>query len=186
MSKPTLEQRNEKEIAALHEAIAEAIETCHQGVYIGEVTVLKSVPNLRKRLLGVRKPSYIIAKIEVTKLSSKKRKALHNLGWSHHFPFQDALAVGSLASVIGLFTGGLAWIAGGFAAGITAISAERLPHWLVWESLSESFDYEAIAIQLIEANRILLDDKLHILRIDPITEDELKQKKRQDTTIKEV
>jgi|GEM_PF-5991962 len=162
----------------LHNAIADAVEMAHHGVYVGEVTVLKSVKGITKRLMRIRKPEYIVAKIEVAQLSGKYRQQLQDAGWSHLFPFQDALAVGSLASVIGLFTGGIGWIAGGFAAGITAISAERLPHWMIWESLSGSFDYDAIAQDLIEANRILLKGNLKVLRIDPISEGELKQKKR--------
>lgn len=168
---------SKKEYKALREAIIDAIESADFGVYVGEVLILKSVSALRRRALGVKKPSYIVAKIDLDDVNNKGRKALQDIGWSHYFAFQDILALGSLASVIGLAKGRLGWIAGGFAAGLAAIGLERMPHWKYWESLSESFDYEAIADTLIEANAILLDGKLSVLRIEPMSEDDLKKKK---------
>lgn len=169
---------NKKEYLALREAISDAVESAHFGLSVGEVLVLKSVGKVRKQMLGLKKNSYIVAKISLDDVSNKERKILQDIGWSHHFVLQDILALGSFASVIGLAKGRLAWIAGGFAAAIAAISVERMPYWKYWESHSESFDYEVITDTLIEANAILLDGKLSILRIEPLSEDDLKIKEK--------
>lgn len=168
----------EKDYQALHEAIAEAIESADFGLYVGEVLILKSVGRLRRQMLGLRKQNYIVARIELDDFGKKERQALQESGWSHYIVLQDLLALGSLASVIGLAKGRLGWIAGGFAAGLAAMGVERLPHWKVWESHSESFDYAAITDALIEANIILLHGKLSVLRIEPIDEESLKIKEK--------
>jgi hypothetical protein len=169
---------SKKEYQALREAIADAIESAYFAVSVGEVLVLKSVTELRRYILGLKKTSYIVAKIDLDNVDSQERKALQDMGWSHHFAFQDLLALASFASVLGLIKGRLGWVAGGFSAGLAAIGVERMPHWRCWESLSESFDYDAIAEALIEANAILLDAKLSLLRIEPISEEDLKKNKR--------
>lgn len=168
---------SKKEYNLLQEAIADAIEAADIGVSVGEVLILKSVSGYRRRALGVKKSSYIVAKVDLDDVNNRERKTLQDIGWSHYFVFQDILALGSLASIIGLVKGRLGWIAGGFVAGLAAIGLERMPHWKYWESLSESFDYEAIADALIEANIILLDGRLSVLRIEPISEDDLKEKR---------
>ena len=145
---------------------------------MGEVLILKSLGRLQRQVLGLKKSHYIVAKISLDGLSNKERRALQDLGWSHHFVLQDILALGSIARLIGLVKGRLGWIAGGFAAGLAAIAVERMPHWKYWESLSESFDYATITDALIEANVILLDGKLSVLRIETLSEEDLKIKEK--------
>lgn len=168
----------QEELDELHDAIVDALEAATIGCTIGEVTVLKTVPRMTKTLLRVRKPAYVLAKIDVNTLRETQHNALVKLGWSHRIPLQDTLAFASLASIVGLFTGGLGWIVGGFAAGITAMQIDKMPHWVLWESASGSFDYDAIAALVIETNHILLDGGLDVLRIDPITPDDKPKKKK--------
>ena len=168
---------SKKEYLALREAITESVESAHFGLSVGEVLILKSVGGMRRQMLGLKKRNYIVAKVGLDDFSDKQRKLLQDLGWSHYFVLQDLFALGSLASVIGLAKGRLGWVTGGFVSAIAAIAIERMPHWKYWESLSESFDYEAIADALLEANAVLLDGKLSIVRIDPISEEELREKR---------
>ena len=162
----------------LHELLADEIESAELGLHAGEVTILKQVGTVRRRLLHVKQQHFIVLRIETRNLSDEQRVALGDVGWSHHMPFADALAVGGLASVIGLITGSIGWIVAGVASGAVAISAQRLPYWRAWESVSGSFNYMAIADAILEANLILLDDDLSILKIDLIDIEKHKKKKR--------